>query len=269
MMDSGSVGGIILALLGILAGLIIEGGSVNQVLQPTAAMIVFGGTFGAVLLQYPLSTVLTALRRLARVFFWKKDAGHAALHQIVEFANKARRHGIVSLDQDLESIEDPFLRQAVMLAVDGTEPSEVRSIMELQLNNQSEAEEKFSAVFEAAGGFSPTIGIIGAIIGLIQVMQHLNHINQVGRGIAVAFVATIYGVASANLFFLPIAGKLKIRVHEEQRLKEMAIEGVVSIIEGMNPRILEVKLQSYLTAPARQKRKSGKASKSAAQESTV
>jgi len=267
-MDSGSVGGILLALLGILAGLMIEGGRIDQVLQPTAAMIVFGGTFGAILLQYPLATVMAALRRLAHVFFWRKNSGQATLTQIVGFANKARRSGIVSLDSDLDSIEDPFLRQAVMLAVDGTEPSELRTIMELQLDNQSENEEKLPAVFESAGGFSPTIGIIGAIIGLIQVMQHLNHINEVGRGIAVAFVATIYGVASANLLFLPVAGKLRIRVREEQRLKEMAIEGVISILEGMNPRILEVKLQTYLTAPV-EKQKKNKKSKNAPQESTA
>ena len=268
MLDSSSVGGILLALLGILAGLIIEGGRIDQILQPTAAMIVFGGTFGAVLLQYPLATVLEAVRRLARVFLHKKNSGQAALQQIVGFANKARRSGIVSLDADLESIQDPFLRQAVMLAVDGTEPTELRAIMEIQLENQSESEEKIPAVFESAGGFSPTIGIIGAIIGLIQVMQHLSHINEVGRGIAVAFVATIYGVAAANLLFLPVAGKLRIRVREEQRLKEMAIEGVISILEGMNPHILEVKLKTYRTAPE-QKQKKNKKSESAPQESTA
>lgn len=266
MLDSSSVGGIILALLGILAGLIMEGGRIDQVLQPTAAMIVFGGTFGAVLLQYPLSTVLEALRRIARVFFSKKNAGHATLRQIVAFANKARRNGIVSLDQDLNSIHDQFLRQAVMLAVDGTEPTELRAIMELQLANHSESEENIPAVFESAGGFSPTIGIIGAIIGLIQVMQHLNHISEVGRGIAVAFVATIYGIASANILFLPAAGKLKIRAREELRLKEMAIEGVVSILEGMNPRMLELKLQTFLTTPTQ---KIEKNKESAPQESTA
>lgn len=271
-MDSSSIGGIILALLGILAGLLIEGGHIEQVLQPTAAMIVFGGTFGAVLLQYPLATVMESVRRTARVFFWKKDSGRATLEQIVGFANKARRSGIVSLDKDLDGIQDPFLRQALMLAVDGTEPAELRAIMELQLDNQSESEEKIPAVFESAGGFSPTIGIIGAVIGLIQVMQHLDHISEVGRGIAVAFVATIYGVAAANLIFLPMAGKLKIRVREEQRLKEMAIEGVVSILEGMNPRILEVKLQSFLTTQASQAKsqsKKKKDEKTAEQESAA
>ncbi len=248
-MDSSSLIGIVLAVVGILAGLLLEGGHIGQVLQPTAAMIVFGGTGGAVMLQFPMTTVLAAARRVVRVFFYRADSGEEAVKQLVNFANKARRNGIVSLDQDLAMIHDLFLKQAVMLAVDGTEPSELRHIMELQIDNQDELEEKIPAVFEAAGGFSPTIGIIGAVLGLIQVMQHLDHINEVGRGIAVAFVATIYGVAAANLLFLPIAGKLRLRASQERALKEMMLEGVVSILEGMNPRILEIKLNSYLAEP--------------------
>lgn len=248
-MDTSSLIGTLLALIGILAGLLLEGGHIGQILQPTAAMIVFGGTAGAVMLQFPLETVLAAARRLFHVFFYRAETGEAAVKQLVGFANKARRNGIVSLDQDLDMIRDPFLKQAIMLAVDGTEPSELRRIMELQIDNQSEIEEKIPAVFESAGGFSPTIGIIGAVLGLIQVMQHLDHIDEVGRGIAVAFVATIYGVAAANLFLLPAAGKLRLRVREEQTLKEMMLEGVVSILEGMNPRILEIKLNSFLAAP--------------------
>ncbi len=244
-MDASSLGGILLALAGILAGLLLEGGHIGQVLQPTAAMIVFGGTLGAVMLQFPLRTVLAASRRLMRIFFHKNGGGEALLRQIVAFANKARRKGIVSLDQDLPQVADPFLRQALMLAVDGTEPSELRRIMEVQIDNLSEVEARIPAVFESAGGFSPTIGIIGAVIGLIQVMQHLDHMDQVGRGIAVAFVATIYGVGAANIFFLPAAGKLRQRAREDQRLQEMALEGVISIIEGMNPRMIEIKLASF------------------------
>jgi chemotaxis protein MotA len=152
----------------------------------------------------------------------------------------------VSLDADLAKIEDPFLKKSLMLAVDGTEPQEVRKMMELDLDNQAEHEEQTPQVFESAGGFSPTIGIIGAVLGLIQVMQHLDKIDEVGRGIAVAFVATIYGVGAANLLFLPSAGKLKIRIREEQVIREMTLEGVVSILEGMNPRMLETKLLGFL-----------------------
>ena len=245
-MDNGSWLGVLVALAGIVAGLLLEGGHIGQVLQPTAAMIVFGGTLGAVMLQFPTATVLAAARRLATVFFYREETGEAAVEQLVGFANKARRSGIISLDEDLAAIEDPFLKQALMLAVDGTEPGELRRIMELQMDAQSEIEEKIPAVFESAGGFSPTIGIIGAVLGLIQVMQHLDHINEVGRGIAVAFVATIYGVAAANLFFLPAAGKLRLRAEQEMSRKEMMLEGVVSILEGMNPRILEIKLTGFL-----------------------
>jgi chemotaxis protein MotA len=245
-MDKSSFSGVILALAGILAGLLIEGGHIGQVLQPTAAMIVLGGTLGAVMLQFPLATVGAAGKRLARVFFIKKANDDATVKQLLDFANKARRSGIVSLDQDLASVTDPFMKQALTLAVDGTEPTELRKIMELQLDNQSQIEEAIPAVFESAGGFAPTIGIIGAVLGLIQVMQHLDHIDEVGKGIAVAFVATIYGVGAANLIFLPSAGKLRFRHNEEQRLKEMTLEGVISIMEGMNPRMIEVKLQGFL-----------------------
>ena len=225
-MDTSSLLGILLALAGIVAGLLLEGGHIGQVLQPTAAMIVFGGTIGAVMLQYPLNVVGAAAVRLVRVFLHRGPAGAETVRQLIQFANKARRSGIVSLDQDLQSIDDPFLKQAIMLAVDGTEPAELRKIMELQIDNYFELEEKLPAVFESAGGFSPTIGIIGAVMGLIQVMQHLDHMDEVGRGIAVAFVATIYGVAAANVFFLPVAGKLRHRIREEQVLKEMTLEGV-------------------------------------------
>jgi chemotaxis protein MotA len=245
-MDIASIGGIILAILGILAGMMIEGGSITQITQPTAALIVIGGTLGAVMLQFPMNILLAAVKAILKVFLHKNSNGEATLAQIVGFANKARRSGIVSLDADLVTIADPFLKQALMLAVDGTEPSEVRKIMQLELDNKSEIEEKIPAVFEAAGGYSPTVGIIGAVLGLIQVMKNLSNIDEVGRGIAVAFVATIYGVAMANLICLPAAGKLKFRHREEQMIKEMALEGVISILEGMNPRMIETKLRTYL-----------------------
>jgi len=245
-MDFASIGGIVVAILGILAGLMIEGGSIAQITQPTAALIVIGGTMGAVMLQFPLKIFIAALQHMMKVFFSGASEGEDVLRQLVEFAIKARKSGIVSLDQDLASVSDPFFKQALMLAIDGTEPTEVRKIMQLELDNRNEMEEKIPQVFEAAGGYSPTVGIIGAVLGLIQVMQHLDNITEVGRGIAVAFVATIYGVALANLVFLPAAGKLKIRQREEQMIKEMVLEGVVSILEGMNPRMMETKLRTFL-----------------------
>jgi chemotaxis protein MotA len=244
--DKSSVSGITLAVTGIIAGLLLEGGNLGQILQPTAAIIVFGGTIGAVMLQFPLNVVLQAMRRLGSVFLSPRQDPQATILRLVKYAQKARREGIVSLDADLPDIEDPFLHKSLMLAVDGTEPDELRKIMELELNNQSEREEQVPQVFESAGGFAPTIGIIGAVLGLIQVMQHLDKIDEVGRGIAVAFVATIYGVGSANLLYLPVSGKMKIRIREEQIIREMTLEGVASILEGMNPHMLETKLLSYL-----------------------
>ena len=244
--DKASLSGIILALGGILAGLLLEGGNVGQILQPTAAMIVFGGTLGAVMLQFPLPIIVLAFRQLGSVFVNPKRDPQATIHQLVQYAQKARREGIVSLDSELAEIHDPFLRKTLMLAVDGTEPQELRKMMELELDNQAEYEEQVPQVFESAGGFAPTVGIIGAVLGLIQVMQHLDKIDEVGRGIAVAFVATIYGVGSANLLYLPMAGKMKLRVRDQQIVREMTLEGVASILEGMNPRMLETKLFGFL-----------------------
>ena len=244
--DKSSLGGIILALGGILAGLLLEGGNLGQIVQPTAAMIVFGGTLGAVMLQFPLPVVMQAIRRFGSVFVTPKENPKETVRRLVRYAQKARKEGIVSLDAELAQIEDAFLKKTLMLAVDGTEPEELRKIMELELDNQAEYEDLVPQVFESAGGFAPTIGIIGAVLGLIQVMQHLDKIDEVGRGIAVAFVATIYGVGSANLLYLPVAGKMKHRIREEQIAREMTLEGVASILEGMNPRMLETKLLGFL-----------------------
>ncbi len=245
-MDKATLGGLVLAVGGIMLGLMLEGGNLSQVLQPTAALIVFGGTLGAVLIQYPLPVARSALRRLVQVFVEPAQNAQSTIELLVKYANQARREGIISLDKELATIDEPFLHRALMLAVDGTEPQELRKIMELDLDNKEEQEEKIPQLFESAGGFSPTIGIIGAVLGLIQVMQHLDKIDEVGKGIAVAFVATLYGVGAANLILLPVAGKLKIRIRDEQIIREMTLEGVVSILEGMNPRMLEAKLLGFL-----------------------
>lgn len=245
-MDKASVGGVLLGLVGIIGGLLLEGGTVSQILQPTAAIIVFGGTVGAVLVQFPLSVVLTALRRLAGIFSEPETSLEAAIERLVNYANIARRRGITSLDDELPDVHDPFMKKVLTLAVDGTEPQELRKIAELELDNELEREERSPQVFESAGGFSPTVGIIGAVLGLIQVMQHLDKLDEVGRGIAVAFVATIYGVGAANLLLLPVAGKLRIRLREEQVRKEMVLEGVIAILGGMNPRMLRNSLRSFV-----------------------
>jgi chemotaxis protein MotA len=245
-LDKASLLGLLVAVGGILAGLLLEGGNMSQILQPTAAMIVFGGTLGAVMLQFPLAIILLAFRRLGSVFINSTKDPQETISRLVRYAQQARRDGIVSLDAEIPQIQDMFLKRSLMLAVDGTEPQELRKMMESELDNQAEYEEQVPQVFESAGGFAPTIGIIGAVLGLIQVMQHLDKIDEVGKGIAVAFVATIYGVGSANLLYLPMAGKMKLRIRDEQIIREMTLEGVVSILEGMNPRMLETKLLGFL-----------------------
>ena len=208
---------------------------------------------GAVLLQFPMKTVVAALGRTLHAFAPPRKQHEQTIQMLVNFANKARRNGVVSLDSDLQSIEDPFLRQALTLAVDGTEPNDLRKIMQVSLDCLADSEDQMPAVFEATGGFSPTIGILGAVLGLIQVMQHLDNITEVGRGIAVAFVATIYGVGIANLFFLPLAGKMRIRLRDDVKRHEIMLDGVVSILEGMNPRMLEVKLNGFLNRDERER----------------
>jgi chemotaxis protein MotA len=250
-LDKSTLGGIILALGGIGVGLVLDGGKLAQVLQPTAALIVFGGTIGAVMVQFPLKIVLRALMQLKDVFWNPETEPDSLVKNLLRYAYKARREGILSLDAELAKIKDPFLRDSLMLAIDGVGATDLRKMMELQLDYESEKEERIPKVFESAGGFAPTIGILGAVLGLIQVMQHLQDINMVGKGIAVAFVATIYGVASANLLFLPWAGKLRIRLREKQVIQEMTLEAVLSIVEGVNPRALQLQLNSFLAAPAR------------------
>jgi chemotaxis protein MotA len=249
--DKSTVGGIVLAMGGIGLGLILDGGRLAQVLQPTAALIVFGGTLGAVMVQFPLKLVIRAVMQLKYVFMNEEPEPDSLVKNLLQYAYKARREGILSLDAELAKIQDPFLRASLMLAIDGVSATDLRKMMELQLEYESEKEQRVSKVFDAAGGFAPTIGILGAVMGLIQVMQHLQDINEVGKGIAVAFVATIYGVASANLLFLPWAGKLRIRLRERQVIQEMTLEAVLSIIEGVNPRALQLQLNSFLAAPER------------------
>jgi chemotaxis protein MotA len=192
--DKSTIGGIAIALAGIGIGLALDGGKLAQVLQPTAALIVLGGTIGAVMIQFPLKIVLQALVHLKDVFLNAAPESDDLVQNLLRYAYKARKEGLLSLDAELAKIKDPFLKESLMLAVDGVSADDLRKMMELQLDYQGEKDERIPKVFDAAGGFAPTIGIIGAVLGLIQVMQRLQDINEVGKGIAVAFVATIYGV---------------------------------------------------------------------------
>jgi len=240
-----TLAGLSLALAGLIGGLLLERGRIQDIAQTTAAMIVLGGTFGAVLVTTPAHVVLRALKRLGTVFFDSAQPHSAVIDSLIWFATKARRDGIVSLESEADSLPDPFLRKALNLAVDGTDLQELRKMMEIDIVQNEHAHEAEAKVWESAGGYAPTIGIIGAVMGLIQVMKHLEDIKEVGHGIAVAFVATVYGVGSANIFFLPAASKLRARLREAIALQEMVLEGVVGIVEGLNPTLIRLKLESF------------------------
>ena len=244
--DLATLGGLVLALGGILTGLMMDGGKIKDVAQVSAAMIVLGGTLGAVMVTTPLAVLLRAAKRLGIVFFDRTKPFAATIDDIIGYAAQARKQGIVSLEQQAGTITDPFLRKALNLAVDGIDLSQIRSIMELEITLVEQDGEAEAKVFESAGGYAPTIGIIGAVLGLMQVMKNLANIDEVGRGIAVAFVATVYGVGSANIFFLPAAGKLRARVKDEVRRRELMLEGVLSIVEGLNPKLISSKLEAYV-----------------------
>ena len=243
--DLSTLAGISLALAGLIGGLLLERGSIQDIAQTTAAMIVLGGTFGAVLVTTPLHVVLRAFQRLGDVFFDSSQPHSVVIDSLIRFATKARRDGIVSLESEAESIPDPFLRKALSLAVDGTDLQELRKMMEIDIVQSELAREAEARVWESAGGYAPTIGIIGAVMGLIQVMKHLEDMKEVGHGIAVAFVATVYGVGSANIFFLPAANKLRAKLREAVALQEMVLEGVAAIVEGLNPTLIRLKLESF------------------------
>jgi chemotaxis protein MotA len=247
--DLASIGGLILAVGGILGGLVLDGGKVADVKQITAAMIVFGGTLGAVMLTTPLEVLMGAVRKLGSIFFERVQPVNQTIELIIGYATQARKQGIVSLEQEAAAIEDPFLRKALTLAVDGMELSQIRSIMELEIELVEQRGEAEAKVFEAAGGYSPTIGIIGAALGLMQVMKNLANIDEVGRGIAAAFVATVYGVGAANLFFLPAGGKLRARVRSEVQIRELMLLGILAIVEGLNPKLIRTRLNAYVTSP--------------------
>ena len=254
--DFATIGGLLLAIGGIAGGLVMEGGRLRDVAQITSAMIVLGGTIGAVMITTPLSVLIRAGKQLGHVFLSSTESLSERIEEIIGFATQARKSGIVSLESPASLIEDPFLRKALELAVDGVEPTRIRDIMELEIQLFEQNAEAEAKVFESAGGYAPTIGIIGAVLGLIQVMKNLANVDEVGRGIAVAFVATIYGVGSANIFFLPAASKLKARSHEMVRFRELTVEGIVGIAEGVNHRLIRIKLDAFLEKnPPRKERR--------------
>jgi chemotaxis protein MotA len=243
--DVASVWGLVLAVGLILLGQAVEGGSILSLIQPTAALIVFGGTVGAVMVSFSRNDMLRAVRALRTVFIWNGEPLSTTIQTLVQYGVLARKDGILSLDPLLKSMDDPFVEKAVRMLVDATSPGVLRDLLEIEARGRDEYDEIPAKVYEAAGGYAPTIGILGAVIGLIQVMQHLSDPSKLGSGIAVAFVATVYGVGSANLFFLPAATKLRMKARHEARRRELITEGVLAIQDGMMPRIIEEKLYGF------------------------
>jgi chemotaxis protein MotA len=248
--DWGTWVGLLVTGVGILGGYLLERGKVGDVMGESAALIVFGGTLGATLLANPLSLVRRAARRVRDLVVEPPDRTRELIDQVVQFAMKARKNGIVSLDADALALEDPFLRKSLLMAVDGMDLQEIRAAMNLEIDASERRMEEEAKVFESAGGFAPTIGIIGAVLGLIIVMGQLNDTRLVGKGIAAAFVATIYGVGSANVLLLPAAHKIRIRAAIGRETRELILEGVCSIVEGLNPKMIRGKLEAYLEETA-------------------
>jgi chemotaxis protein MotA len=245
-MDRLSVIGIIMGLLAIIGGQILEGGHIRSLLQATAFFIVIGGTIGAVMLQSTMSHFVTGLRMTRWILQPPMLNLEAWLKTLLGWSNTARRGGLLALEGPLVSEKDPFVKRGLQLLVDGGEPDAIRYTMELEISAYEEHKRASAKIWDAAGGYAPTIGILGAVMGLIHVMENLSDPSKLGSGIAVAFVATIYGVGSANMFFLPIANKLKTLITSEVRRREMLLEGLVAIANGDNPRVIENRLRSFI-----------------------
>ncbi len=245
-LDLASIIGVIVAVGFILLGNAMEGGHVLAILQPTAAMIVFGGTLGAVMINFPMDVVIRSAKGFTDIFLDKKPDNGATLSEIVRLAQMTRKEGILALEPEAQKIEDPFFKKGLLMVVDGVDSKTMQETLELDLTEMEEHGEAVAKLYEAGGGFSPTIGIIGAVLGLIHVMSNLSDVAKVGEGIAVAFVATIYGVAAANIFLLPAAGKLKIKHHHFMVGKEMIMHGVLALQQGQNPKLIQDRLSVYV-----------------------
>ncbi len=244
-MDLSTLLGFLLAFGGILGGNALEGGTLSQITQGTAALIVLGGTIGAVLIQHPMDIVKAGMSNLKLVFQPPHDPSHELIDEIVKYATIARKDGILALEPLAPKASDPFLARALMMAVDGADSKQMREVLEQMIHHVEQRGDDSGKFYEAAGGYAPTIGIIGAVLGLIQVMQNLTDIAKVGEGIATAFVATIYGVGAANIIFLPFGTKIKLRTREMVAVKTLILEGALSIQEGMNPKIVKDRLASF------------------------
>ncbi|MDD3149658.1 MAG: flagellar motor protein [Candidatus Gastranaerophilales bacterium] len=245
-MDLSSLGGIIIGLGVIIGVLVFENGSLGMFISPVPALIVFCGTFAATILNFSISSVRIAFSSAKEIFINEKDYTYKIIAQIIDISHISRQNGLLGLRNVVDKIEDNFLRRGVQLAMDISNPQLLNEVLTTEINLEEEQELINSRIFEAMGGYAPTFGIIGAVIGLIQVMSNLQDFTRLGSGIATAFIATLYGVGAANLIFLPIAGKLKMRLREKMLLKELIVQGLISVQMNEHPSIIEEKLISYL-----------------------
>jgi chemotaxis protein MotA len=245
-LDYAGTFGVPAALAIVLLAQIFEGAPVRALWQPTAALVVFGGTLAAVLVSYPFATVRRTLAAARGVFVDRAEPMEGVVDRVVRYAQIARRKGAIALEAELDRTGDPFLHAALALAVDGAKPPVVRQILEVESAARRERDEAPADVLETAAGYAPTLGILGAVLGLIHVMQSLGEPSTLGSGIAVAFVATVYGVGSANLVLLPIATRLRTAARQSALARELVIEGIADIQEGLSPRFIEQKLRGFL-----------------------
>lgn len=245
-MDILTVIGLLVGFAAIVGGNILEGGHTSSLIQLTAFLIVCGGTVGAIMVQTPIPVFIRSIKMVVWIFMPPKIEQKVAVEKIVGWSNIARKEGLLGLETLVDSETDAFAKKGLQLLVDGSEPEVIRNILEVEIGVKEHFDTQAAKVFEGMGGYSPTIGIIGAVMGLIHVMNNLADPSKLGAGIAVAFVATIYGVGLANLVFLPVGNKLKALIHDQAQFREMVVEGVISIAEGENPRNIETKLDGYL-----------------------
>lgn len=241
-----TVFGLLIGLGGIVVGNLLEGGSMGSLLQLTAAMIVFGGTIGAVFVSHRAEDLKLALNYLKHAFGGSEDAERAVIaREIIESAQLVRRENLLSLEKLLPKFQDPFMRTVYRFAIDGVSAEVLRRTFESEIDTQSRRKLAAAKVWSDAGGFAPTVGIIGAVLGLIGVMSHISDTSMLGQGIAVAFVATIYGVGSANLVFIPISNKLKSLIKFRAETERMILEGALAVVGGVNPYLVEQKMKSF------------------------
>ncbi|MEB3245843.1 MAG: flagellar motor protein [Vampirovibrionales bacterium] len=244
-MDLTSIIGIILGIAAVVGGQVLEGGSLAAIVQPTAFIIVMGGTIGAVALAFPMSDCMNALKALPGAFGADKETPEMFIDKLVELANKARKEGLLALQNDIKSIEHPFLKKGLELMTDGTDPALLRDLLETELSFFEDTIGQNCKFYETAGGFTPTVGILGAVLGLIHVMENLSDPSKLGSGIAVAFVATVYGVGFANLIFIPLGSKIKFKGKFAIHARHMMIEGIMAIQAGESPSFIRQKLAVF------------------------